>query len=273
MSELGKKIRMSRLLGSDGRLVSVMFDHLIARGLLPDLIPIENKISAALAGDPDTITVQKGIADRMIGQYLTPSVSLVLKATSPTPYEKGYAAVLANVEEAVARGADAIAVGCITGGACQAQGMEQAAALTREAARWGMPVIGHFYPNGEKIPLEEREKWENVAYAARVGAELGVDILKVHHSGQVDELARIVEAVPAKIVLAGGSAGNKIRSYLEMAHNTVLAHAAGIAFGRAVWSYSDPAAFVHALRMIVHEEKSVDEALDYLSQKAGTKVE
>lgn len=266
MSALGKQIRLHRILGEDGRLVSVMFDHTIARGILPGLSAIEEKLQAVLAAKPDTVTVQRGIADQVYIRHIKPEVSLVLKATSPTPYDKTYAAVLANVEDAVRRSADAIAVGCVVGGARQAEGMEQASALIREAEKWGLPVIGHFYPNGENIPAAERESWQNVAYAARVGAELGVDILKIHHSGNAEELARIAQAVPAKLVLAGGNSGSGIRSYLEMAHHTVEAGIAGIAFGRAVWSYPNPTALVHTLKMIIHQGWSVDEAMEYLGE-------
>ena len=80
------------------------------------------------------------------------------------------------------------------------------------------------------------------------------------------ELARIAQAVPAKLVLAGGNSGSGIRSYLEMAHHTVEAGIAGIAFGRAVWSYPNPTALVHTLKMIIHQGWSVDEAMEYLGE-------
>ena len=269
MAEVGKQIRIRRLLGDDGKLVSVLFDHAIARGVLPGIRSIEDKLQAVLKGTPDAVTVQRGIADHVYVRHVRPEVSLVLKATSPNPYDKTYAAVLADVEDAVERGADAIAIGCVIGGSHQAEGMEQASALIREAEQFGLPVIGHFYPNGENIPVPERETWENVAYAARVGAEIGVDILKIHHSGNVEELIRIAEAVPARVVLAGGSHGKEIRDYLEMAHNTVLAGMDGIAFGRTVWNYPDPTALVQALNGIVHKGWNVEEAMEFLPSHPG----
>lgn len=270
---LGKEIRMERLFGSDGRMVAIMFDHAIARGVLPGLAKAGVKIQQTSWGYPDAMSMQKGLAEAYFHGCAGKHISLILKATSPSPYDKGYAALLADVDEAISYGADAIAVGCILGGKEQARGMEQAAAIVKKADRAGIPVIGHFYPNGENIPVEEREKLENVLYAARAGAEIGVDVLKIHHSGDTDELAKIVEGVPAKIVLAGGSHGKNVRDYLQMARNTVEAGAAGVAFGRVVWSYEDPAAFTRALKMIVHEGKSVDEALEMLSEQAHRKVE
>lgn len=270
---LGKQIRMERLFGQDDRMVAVMFDHAIARGVLPGLENAGDKIGRASDGGPDAMSMQKGLAESYFPGCAQKHISLILKATSPSPYNKGYAAVLADIEEAVTYGADAIAAGCILGGKDQARGMEQAASVVKKADQLGIPVIGHFYPNGENIPVSERENVENVLYAARAGAEIGVDVLKIHHSGNVKELARIVKGVPAKVVLAGGSHGKNVRDYLQMAQNTVIAGAAGIAFGRAVWSYEDPAAFVQALKMIIHENKSVNEALEMLSERAGHKIE
>lgn len=270
---LGKEIRMERLFGSDGRMVAVMFDHTIARGVLPGLVNAGEKIERASFGLPDAMSMQKGLARAHFHGCAGKNISLILKATSPSPYDKGYAALLADAEEAVAYGADAIAVGCILGGKEQARGMEHAAAVVKEAEKYGLPVIGHFYPNGENVPVEDREKLDNVLYAARAGAEIGIDVLKIHHSGDVDELAKIVEGVPAKVVLAGGSHGKTMRDYLQMAENTVKAGAAGVAFGRVVWSYEDPAAFTAALRMIVHENRSVDDALEMLSEKAHKRID
>ena len=264
---LGKEIRMERLFGDDGRMVAIMFDHAIARGVLPGLEHVGEKIQQAAGGYPDAMSMQKGLAGAYFHGCAGKHISLILKATSPSPYDKGYAAVLADVDEAISYGADAIAVGCILGGREQAKGMEQAAAIVAKANRAGIPVIGHFYPNGENITVSDRENVENVLYASRAGAEIGIDVLKIHHSGDPDELARIVAGVPAKIVLAGGSHGKCLRDYLQMARNTVEAGAAGVAFGRVVWSHEDPAALTAALRMIVHDNKTVDEALDMLSER------
>lgn len=264
---LGKQVRLNRLFSSaSGRIVDIMFDHSIARGIQPGLDHIQDAIDSVAAARPDAMTMLKGIADSCFEEYAGKGISLVLKATSPSPYDKTYAAFLSDVEEAVQRGADAISVGCVLGGQSQARSLEQIAVITKAASAWGMPVIGHFYPRGEMIDADKQEYWENVAYAARAGAEIGVDILKIHHSGVVDELQKIIACVPAKIVLAGGGLGNDIRSYLQMAKNICDAGGAGVAFGRSIWGHENPAAMVAALKLIVHENGSVQEAAELLEQ-------
>lgn len=265
MSSLGKEIRLNRLFSpKDGRMVAIMFDHTIARGIMDGLIPIRKKIDEVAKAHPDAMTMHKGIAESCFAPHAGEGVSLILKAATPCPYVPNYSAYTADVEEAVSSGADAIAIGCILGGAEQPHGIENAARIIKDAHRAGLPVIGHFYPNGEQIPKEHREDWRNVAYAARAGAELGVDVLKVHHSGDPDEFARIVEAVPARIVLAGGQHGPEVEEYFEMIRNVIQAGAAGVAFGRFVWEYAHPCALVEAIKLIVHKNASVKEAKDLL---------
>lgn len=268
MGYLGKDIRLNRLFSSrSGKMVTIMFDHTIARGIQDGLIPIRKKIAEAALARPSAMTMHKGIAESCFAEHAGKGISLILKASSPCPYYPSYAASTADVEEAVQYGADAIAIGCIFGGADQPRGVENAARFVKEAHRWGMPVIGHFYPNGEQIPRENRENWRNVAYAARAGAELGVDVLKVHHSGDPDEFARIVEAVPARVVLAGGSHhGTDIAEYLRMTRNVIDAGAAGVAYGRFVWEYQHPAALITAVKAIVHDNASVKEALEIMKE-------
>jgi DhnA family fructose-bisphosphate aldolase class Ia len=49
-----------------------------------------------------------------------------------------------------------------------------------------------------------------------------------------------------------------------MARDSVDAGGSGVAFGRNVWSRKDPGAMVRALRAIVHDGKTVDDALAVL---------
>ena len=268
---LGKSIRLNHLF-KDGRMVAIMMDHSIARGILPGLVDIKQTIKKVKDGNPDAISILKGIADKCFDPQPNDQTALIIKASNPSPYNKHYAAIIGSVEDALKCGADAIAVGCVIGGAQQAKGLEQAAKITSEAAAWGLPVIGHFYPRGEFISEDEQENWENVAYAARVGAEIGVDIMKIHHSGKIDELEKIVKAVPTKVVLAGGGSGQGIKHYFQMARNICDVGGAGVAFGRAVWNFEDPVAFIKALKLIVHENASVQEAIEFLEETLGKRL-
>ena len=83
---LGKKIRLNRLLNpKTGRLMAVMVDHPITRGVLPGLVDIRTTMRKVVAGQPDAITMQKGIAEKVFAQHVADGVgriSLILKSTA-----------------------------------------------------------------------------------------------------------------------------------------------------------------------------------------------
>ena len=65
----------------------------------------------------------------------------------------------------------------------------------------GMPLIGHVYPKGESVPVEERTSWENIAYCIRSACEMGMDIVKTTYCGNPDVWPRPCPLYPAASVL------------------------------------------------------------------------
>ena len=97
--------------------------------------------------------------------------------------------------------------------------------------------------------------------------ELGVDIVKTFYTGSAETFAQVVEtAAPALVVAAGGPRLETDADVLCMAYDVVQARAAGITFGRNIWQSEEPSRMIRALRHIVHDGGSVDEALNQLSK-------
>jgi hypothetical protein len=72
---------------------------------------------------------------------------------------------------------------------------------------------------------------ENVQYAVRAGAEVGVDVIKTEYTGSAESFAEVVRAAsPAKVVLAGGSPGGELRDYFRMTADALAAGAAGFTY-------------------------------------------
>ena len=65
---LGKEIRMKRLIpGEDGKYFGLTVDHAIARGVMPGLDTIQKTLRDMAAGNPNAITMNKGIAEKCFG--------------------------------------------------------------------------------------------------------------------------------------------------------------------------------------------------------------
>lgn len=271
MALLGKDVRLNRLMPhNDGRYLGITVDHAMARGLMRGLDDIAGTLANLVAGDPDGLTMHKGIAETCFGPYAG-RVPLVLKCSTFSPFQPDEDTLVADVDEAVRLGADAISVGCIVGGTVQPGQISTLAKVAKAAKSVGMPLVAHIYPRGNLIPKEERASAEQTAYAVRLGAELGVDLIKTNYTGSCESFARVVEAAPAYVVAAGGEPGKDIRSYFQMTRDVLDAGGAGVTYGRFVFQYKNPAALIKALSFMIHGGSGVDEALAYLAEMEKAK--
>jgi class I fructose-bisphosphate aldolase len=264
---LGKEVRLRRLLGNSGRLVGITMDHPIARGVLPGLTDVESSLADVATGHPDSITLQKGIASRCFEPYAG-DISLILKSTSYSPYHRTLDVPTATVDEALRLGADAISVGVLVGSELQGAQITHLGEVSRQAEVAGLPLVAHIYPRGDDLP-GERLSAENVSYAVRVGAELGVDIVKTEWTGSPETFAQVVEAgSPARVVLAGGNPGRELRDYFQMTEDALSAGVCGATYGRFVWGHKNPGRVVEALRMLIHNGASVEDAVAHVEKNA-----
>lgn len=149
---LGKQIRMNRLLNpKSGRMLGITVDHPITRGVLPGIENISRVLDQVVAGRPEAVTMHKGIAEKVFPPHAG-KVSMIFKASAySTQYHPYDEAIVAEVDEAVRFGADAISVGMIVGGPEQTAQLTNLGRISREAALAGMPLVAHIYPKGSKI--------------------------------------------------------------------------------------------------------------------------
>ncbi|HZP01614.1 MAG TPA: 2-amino-3,7-dideoxy-D-threo-hept-6-ulosonate synthase [Terriglobia bacterium] len=262
MNSLGKAVRLRRLQNpASGRILTVALDHAPSYGLLAGLENIREVVEQVANAGPDAIMLMKGPAGACFPPYAG-RIALILKCSTLSPLHPELDVWVSPVEEAVRLGADAIAMAVTIGSPYQAQILSNLAALVREAERAGMPVIAHAYPNGEMIPPEERFSPERVGYAARLAMELGVDIVKTFYTGASETFAQVVDrAAPALVVAAGGPKLDTEAQALQMAYDVVKARAAGLTFGRNIWQSRRIGRMIRALKLIVHRDCTVQEAL------------
>jgi DhnA family fructose-bisphosphate aldolase class Ia len=264
---LGKEIRIQRMKNpASGRIFTVAIDHAPSYGVLNGIEGVQGVIDRVAGARPDAILLMKGVAERCFEPYAG-HVALILKCSTLSPYHPQHDVWVNSVEDAVRLGADAIAMALTVGSPNQAQLVSNLGTLVREAEQVGMPVIVHSYPNGEMVPPDELYTVKRVGYASRLATELGVDIVKTFYTGSAESFAQIVEmAAPALVVAAGGPRLDTDADVLRIVSDVVKAGAAGITFGRNIWQSTNPATIIRALKHILHEGGSVDEALELLNE-------
>jgi len=264
---VGKQIRMERIMNRDtGRTVIVPMDHGVSVGPIEGLIDMKTTVNAVATGGANAIVIHKGLVSsghrrrgRDVGLIIHLSASTVL---SPYPNAK---TLVCTVEEAIKLGADAISIHVNIGNGSEREMLADLGQVARVAREWGIPLLSMMYPRGEKIQDEYDHKV--VKHVARLGAELGADIVKVSYTGSVDTFRQVVAGCPVPVVIAGGPKMSSDRDILEMVQGAIEAGGAGVSIGRNVFQHRDPSRMVGAISMLVHENSGVEEALAFLQAR------
>ena len=89
-------------------------------------------------------------------------------------------------------------------------------------------------------PESNMFKPEAIAHAARIGFEIGADIIKTNYCGNVDEFRQVVASVPIHIIVAGGPKQTNEPSVASFTRDAVAGGAKGVAIGRRVWQSDNP---------------------------------
>jgi class I fructose-bisphosphate aldolase len=262
---IGKQIRMERIIDRNTKkTVIVPMDHGVSSGPIYGISDMKEAVERVARGGANAIVEHKGMvgaghrrSGKDVGLIIHLSASTSL---SPHPNTK---TLVCTVEEAVRLGADAVSVHVNIGDEMEWQMLTDFGLVSRKAQDWGMPLLAMIYPRGEKITNEYDPKV--LKHAARLGVELGADIVKVSYSGTVESFREVVDCCPVPVVIAGGEKMESDRQILEMVKGAMDAGGAGVSIGRNVFQHQDPTRMVGAVSMIVHENASVEEAEAFLS--------
>jgi DhnA family fructose-bisphosphate aldolase class Ia len=246
----GKERRARRLFGDDGRSVFVALDHAAYMGSGP---PLGDAMAEIGAARPDGVLLTWHLARAHPDAFARSG--LVLRVDGGMSELGGFAeedvgGLLHGVEAAVTIGADAVVVLGYPGAPDEHLSLQRLAAVCTEAERVGLPVMAEMIPGGFGRAVE----WsvENIAKAARLGAELGADIVKTVCPQDPVDFAEVVAACPVPVVALGGPKMDDEDAVVAVARGVVDAGGAGIAFGRNVWGSPDPGKLVGRLMEAVH---------------------
>lgn len=240
----GINVRLSRILRS-GRTVICPLDY---GGFVGPVAGIHNPraiVDAVAAGGADALLVNPGLARSEWRSYAG-RVGLIVRVTGGSTKfnpNQTYHTLVCDVKEACALGADAVCVMVFAGSEQEQEMFRAMSQVTYEAHSLGIPVLAEVLPADPDHHFDP--EW--VAVCARVGYELGADMIKTYFSP--DGFDAIVRACPVPIVIAGGP---KTVDARDTARQAIACGAAGVAFGRNVFQSGDPEAEVCALRGIVH---------------------
>lgn len=260
--DLAKRIRLNRIFAHpSGRLCSVAVDHFVGyqKGLPEGLTNVPQTIARLVEGKPDAITMLKGMA-KSAWESFAGRVPLIIQSITFTA-DDAVIENLAQPEEVLRLGADALAVSIGVRGPNEGRFLGILARMVEGADRIGLPVIAHIYPRdfsaGARIVFDP----ENIRWAVRCGIECGADVIKVPFTGDAASYRDIVSTSPVPVVAAGGPRCETLREALALMTKVVESGARGGTIGRNIWGTPDPTRALVAFRGVLHDGLTPEAAL------------
>ncbi len=260
-----KKIKIDKLFRED-RTMMLAYDHGLEHGPIDfnaDDVDPEYVIYIAVNGGYNAFICQKGIAEKYHENYRK-KIPLIIKLNGKSNIPRIFpiSRQLCSVKKAVDLGADAVGYTVYVGSPLEPKIFENFGKIQEEAHDYGLPVVAWMYPRGRFVSNETSTSM--LSYAARIGLELGADILKIKYNGKKEDFKWVVKcAGKAKVAVAGGSKLPDI-DLLKRVKDMMKTGISGMAIGRNIWQHKNPMKMTAAVKSIIFEDAEVKEALEYL---------
>jgi predicted phospho-2-dehydro-3-deoxyheptonate aldolase len=239
-------------------------DHGVTIGPVQGITNMQTITNQLLKGRVDAILVHKGIAKCIDVDGGAGLIVMLSGASNLGPNPNGKVQVC-SVGEALRLGADAVSVHVNIGAQDEDKMLANLGKVSEECEHYGLPLLAMMYPRGPEITNEHAP--EVVAHAARIGAELGADIIKTNYTGSIESFKAVTESCPAPVVIAGGPKCKSMQEVLQTTFDSLKAGAAGLSIGRNVFQCENPTQIAKALSAIVHDDASVVQSMKILGEK------
>ena len=239
-----------------GRTVMLAVDHGYFQGPTTGLEDPRKTITPLLPY-ADSLMLTRGVLRTSVDPDL--GVPVVLRVSGGTSVLKELSdeVVTTSIEEAIRLNASAVAVSVFVGSEHEKETLANLAELVNEGERYGMPVLA--------VTAVGREMARDARYlglACRISAELGASLVKTYYC---EDFRKVVNGCPVPVVIAGGKKLPE-RDALVLAHNAMAEGASGVDMGRNIFQSSDPVGMIKAVRAVVHEGRSADEAFSLFDE-------
>jgi len=242
-------------------------------GVIPGVENLELTLQKIIKGRPDGILLSIGQAKEVNHLfYPREAPALLLRSDwSNWGRDKTYTLTARSIErigvadsrDAISLGASAVVVYYFIGygdETKEARHIESLSAFARGCDRMGVPLIIEPVPFGERITGSNYA--ELVQIAVRVAIEVGADAIKTPYTGDPETFKGVIESAERiPVLILGGAKAKTMRDAMEIVAESLEVGGSGVVFGRQIIQSEDPTLFLTAMRGLVHEGKSVSEAL------------
>lgn len=256
---VGRKRRLARLFGSDGRTLIIGFDHTVSVGTaggtlssLPDLS------KQCLEGGADGLQMGLNSARTLPESVLSSSTGLVLRVDRSEVGDNMHQSIphpnnWAHPHSVIQADGDIAVVFYIhdfRDPAATARHAKMVGNISSQCHNLGLPLMVEVMTKTDSTkPIEASQ---NMVDAARIGFELGADLLKIDQTPDAAALNDLVSTSPVPVLLRGGAPREDIADTLRELDTCLEAGFAGAVYGRTAWNSHDPVGVVSELSRSIH---------------------
>jgi len=247
----GLQNRISRIIQpATGRTVMLAIDHGYFLGPTSGLEE-PGKTVEPLLPFADSLMLTRGVLRRSIPP--TGDTPIVLRVSGGTSIltELSHEGLTVAMEDAIRLNAAAVTLSIFVGSEGERTTLLNLAKLVDQGEKYGIPVLA-VTAVGKEMTRDARY----LGLACRIAAEIGAHMVKTYYCEGFEE---IVRSTPVPIVVAGGKKVPE-REAITLAHNAVGAGACGVDMGRNIFQSDCPVGMIRAVRAVVHDGASVDDA-------------
>lgn len=259
----GMENRMSRLIQSDGRCLFMPIDHGYFQGPTRKLEKPGETIKPLLPYC-DALFVTRGVLRSALDPNSTkPIILRVSGGTSMVGADLANEGITTSIEEAIRLNVSAVGMSIFVGTDYEHDSLLNLAKLIDEGEKYGIPVMAVTAVGKE---LERRDA-RYLSLCCRIAAELGARVVKTYWCEDFD---KVTAGCPVPVVMAGGPKVDTELEVFQFVHDGIQKGAVGVNLGRNVWQNEYPVAAIRALRAVIHENATPQQAQEiYDSVKSG----
>lgn len=246
----GLKDRMTRIFNvKSGKTVMLAFDHGYIMGPTSGLERLDLNI-VPLIEYADSIMCTRGSLRSVVPPTSNKAVCLRYSAGTTVLTELNNECIL-DISDAIRVNASSLAVMVSIGGTYEAKTIENLVKTADYGYKYGIPTLG--------VTAVGKDMVRDARYfstAARICAENGANFVKTYYC---DGFEKVVNSCPVPIIIAGGKKLEE-KDALELCYKAINEGASGVDMGRNVFQSVAPLAMIQAVRAVVHENETPEQA-------------
>ena len=263
--EWGMKNRLTQLIQKDGKALFLPIDHGYFQGPT-HMLEKPGETIKPLVQYADAIMLTRGVLRNCVDPAIPkPIILRVSGGTSVVGEDLANEGLITSTREIIRLNASAVSMSVFIGSKYEHQSLTNLARLVDECEDYGIPVMAVTAVGKE---LEKREA-RYLALCSRVAAEIGARVVKTYYCKEKFE--KVVEGCPVPVVIAGGPKTETQREVFDFVYDGMQKGAIGVNLGRNIWQTEHPVAAIRAIRAIIHDNYTPQEAQDLFEQVAAGK--